>query len=52
MRSENFVCHRIGMTTYLAQHWISCISLKSAAPNFKKEKMGEATEEGKMPKLR
>ena len=53
VRSEHSVYHGILMTTYLAQHWVSCISLNSTAPpNFKEKKKSEATEEGKMPKLR
>ena len=53
VRSEHSVYHGIHMTTYLAQHWISCISLNSAArPNFKEKKNSEVTEEDKMRNLR
>ena len=49
VRSEHSLCHGIVMTTYLAQHWVACISLNSAAsPNFKEKKKSEATEEGKI----
>ena len=38
IRSEHHVCDRILMSTFVAQHWMSCISLNSAGPaNFKKK---------------
>ena len=39
MRSEHSVSHGILMSTYLAQHSISCILLNSAVPpNFKEKR--------------